>query len=194
MVIDTPYLFEHPFDVESIISEHKDKLIEKFIHDKVEGNCLGLGFNTYYESDSFNREISKRFVKAVDKCFHINRDIVVERDRVIGTQLPGDEFRPIKPWIYCQNDTYSSPFSHCHIETSTINAVTYCDVPSEGGALELEILGETIELVPEPNKIYFFPYWVVHRPLPQKDKEWRLCINLEFYDINRALRKNGVRW
>jgi hypothetical protein len=194
MEINTPYLFEHPFEIEDLIKDHKQAMIDKFIYDKIDGNKTGTGYNTGYENYEFDVEIGKRFVHAIDQCFVINRDIVVEQGGLVGTINPGKGFTPVRAWIYCQNDEHFASERHTHISTSTINAVTYIDIPEKGGALELDIMGNVVELYPDPNKIYFFPYWVVHRPLPQKDKRWRICINLEFYDNNRALRKNGVRW
>jgi hypothetical protein len=191
-MINHDYIFEYDFDIQALVSEHKEAMIEKFYHDKIE-NSKGSGYNTGYENKDFDREIGVKFARAVNDNFVINPDRVVESNGLIGTMVY-NEFKPIKAWLYCQNDEHFASKAHTHINTSTINAVTYIDVPDGGGALELNIIHETLQLKPDPGKIYFFPYWVVHKPLPQKDKQWRICINLEFFDESRPLRKNGVWW
>jgi hypothetical protein len=191
-MINHDYLFECDFDIQMLVDEHKEAMVEKFYHDKILNN-RGQGYNTGYENKEFDREIGAKFARAVNENFVINPDRVVENNGFIGTMVY-NEFKPIQAWIYCQNNEHFASKAHTHINTSTINAVSYIDIPSDGGALELEIMGETLHLKPDTGKIYFFPYWVVHKPLPQKDKQWRICINLEFFDECRPLRRTGVWW
>lgn len=191
-MIDHDYIFEYDFPISDLVKDHKQAMIDKFYDDKIANN-RGKGYNTGYENKEFDREIGALFARAVNDNFVINPDRVVESNGFVGTMVY-NEFKPIKAWLYCQNNEHFASKAHTHINTSTINAVTYIDIPSDGGALELDIMHETLQLKPDPDKIYFFPYWVVHKPLPQKDKQWRICINLEFFDECRPLRKNGVWW
>ena len=191
---DTPYLFEHPFDISDLMADHEQPIIDKFIYDKIDGNKVATGYNTGYENAEFDYEIGKRFITAIDENFEIDRDSVIDDGVFVGPVNPGSGFTAVRAWIYCQNNEHFASALHMHINTSTINAVTYWNVPKDGGALELLIKDEKVHLVPEQNKIYFFPYWVMHRPLPQNDSSWRICINLEFFDHKRALRRNGCRW
>jgi len=197
-MIDEPYLFERKFIISDIVAEHKDKMLAKFIDDKID-NERGKGYNTDYGDKNFDREIAKRFIRAIDDNFIVDRDRIVEHDGYFGTLVNGN-FQPIRSWLYCQNNVHNNSVAHTHINTSSINAVTYIDVPNDGGALELDIMGEKTYLKPTDDRIYFFPYWVVHRPLPQTDEKWRLCINLEFFDEKRPVRKKDeygkpeIRW
>ena len=52
-----------------------------------------------------------------------------------------------------------------------------------------------ITLSPEPDYIYFFPSWVLHRPLPQNTDKDRICINWGIESSKRPIHKiTGDRW
>ena len=144
MMIDTPYLFESDFDIQDIMEPVKQDIIDKFVHDKLDNN-IGRGYNTSFDNAEFNKEITRRFVHAINEHFIIDQSKVVVNDGVIGTNVYGD-FYPIHPWIYCQNNKHQSDVWHSHIGTSTINAVVYYDVPKSGGGLELDILNNPFVL------------------------------------------------
>ena len=55
--------------------------------------------------------------------------------------------------------------------------------------------GKPTTINPIPNKIYIFPYWMDHRPLPQKDSEWRISVNVEYKcNMRPIVRDTGAMW
>jgi hypothetical protein len=66
----------------------------------------------------------------------------------------------------------------------------------EGGGIEFFFhQNHLITILPEPNHIYFFPSWVLHRPLPQNTDKDRICINWGVESSKRPIHKlTGDRW
>lgn len=194
MSIDNPYIIECDFKVDDLIAPIKEDIIAKYQRDVID-NPDYVGYNTKLENKKFDRYVGEFFVRKIADYFSINKKKVVVKGGLAGVTVSSDEVRIIESWIYCQNDKHAVSEWHSHIQTSTINAVFYYDVPKSGGELELDILGEKIIIKPEINKLYMFPGWVMHRTLPQKDSKWRICINLEYCDRERPMRKQtGLLW
>jgi hypothetical protein len=86
----------------------------------------------------------------------------------------------------------------CHYTTSTIASTTYINPleKDEGGGIEFFFhQNHLITILPEPNHIYFFPSWVLHRPLPQNTDKDRICINWGVESSKRPIHKlTGDRW
>lgn len=76
-MIDEPYLFEREFIISDIVADHKDKMIAKFINDKID-NKRGQGYNTDYGDKQFDRELAKRFLHCINDNFIIDQDKVVK--------------------------------------------------------------------------------------------------------------------
>ena len=78
--------------------------------------------------------------------------------------------------------------------SSTINAVFYLSLPKDGGGIQFIYQGEHLTLQPQINKIYLFPYWLQHRPLPQEDADYRICFNLQYMCKMRPVHKIAGNW
>ena len=171
------FLLCKPFDFNELNKIHKSHMVEKFKKDKINEEYVN-GYNTIYDDDAYTSIISKAFLNIVEKNF-------------IVSSLT----RPIKTWIYVQNNVHSNNVWHTHVSTSSINAVYYIDPPKRGGGLSLRYLGEETIIRPEPNMLYIFPYWLEHKPEPQKDEDWRISVNIEYMcDSRPIVKETGVMW
>lgn len=100
--------------------------------------------------------------------------------------------------VYYQTNLDNKSILHSHIHDSSITATTYIDPPEEGEGGELQLYTPTegkINIQPSKDVIYFFPSWLLHRPLPQTRKEPRICLNLGFNTNIRPMHKlTADRW
>lgn len=129
----------------------------------------------------------------------INQDLVSLLYKIVENNYLIDiPWRHSDPGIYWQNkETYQSLY-HNHYTTSTIASTTYINPleKDEGGGIEFFFhQNHLITILPEPNHIYFFPSWVLHRPLPQNTDKDRICINWGVESSKRPIHKlTGDRW
>lgn len=103
-----------------------------------------------------------------------------------------------RPMIYYQTKENFTSLFHNHYDHTTITATTYIDPldKEHGGGLELFFHDKYRPIIyPEPDCIYVFPSWVLHRPLPHSIDVPRLCINWGFNCSVRPIHKlTGDRW
>ena len=178
------YLITKTFDFEELNNQHKNNMIEKFKRDKLmprsreENLSVSTGYNTLYDHTEYTSIISKAFIDVIESTFVVS-----------------PLTRPVKTWIYVQNNKHWSSVWHSHVTTSTINAVYYINPPKKGGGLNLRHnLIENI-IHPKPNTLYIFPCWLEHRPLPQEDDEWRISVNIEYMcDRRPVIKETGTIW
>jgi hypothetical protein len=152
-------------------------MIDRYIHFLNTPNSK-LGNNYMFDNEDYARIIMPEFER------------VVQREFEVGPNLREEKY----PYVYCQTNEMYKSIWHNHINTSVINAVTYIDVPESGGELEVEYDGKHTVKVYE-GYLYIFPGWMLHRPLPQTDTQWRICVNLEYICENVPWCKSrGIRW
>lgn len=103
--------------------------------------------------------------------------------------------------LYIQNDKFSRNVFHNHAHSPmTICGVMYLDIPKEGGEIEFihypDFIGKrSIRIKPQEDKIYLFPNWLYHRPLPHTSSITRVCINFGYITNSRPMLKNyGLKW
>ena len=103
--------------------------------------------------------------------------------------------------LYIQNKDISENIFHNHIHRNfSICGVMYLDVPQEGGEIEFLHYPENgennpIKIKPQEDKIYFFPPWLYHRPLPHISLTTRICINLGYRsNLRPILKKYNLMW
>ena len=95
----------------------------------------------------------------------------------------------------------SALHSHIHIMHS-ISAVFYLNIPQEGGEIYFEYMKGSrfgnleLKLKPLINKVYLFPSWLPHTPLPHKDENiTRLSFNWGYGSDARPRHKaTGTIW
>ena len=114
------YILSVPFEVDEINQSYKGDMINKFIHDKIENNLGGGGYNTLFDDPVYTNTIKNKFLKVIEDKFWVS-----------------NQLSEIKTWIYVQNNQYYNSVWHNHVTTSTINAVYYINPPEVGGELEL---------------------------------------------------------
>ncbi len=181
------YIITKTFDFEELNNQHKNSMIEKFKQDKLtprlQENGLSVaggsfGYNTLYDDTEYTSIISKAFINVVESTFEVS-----------------PLTRPVRTWIYVQNNKHFSSVWHSHVTTSTVNAVYYINPPKRGGGLNLRHdLIENI-IYPKSNTLYIFPCWLEHRPLPQEDDEWRISVNIEYMcDRRPVVKETGTIW
>ena len=97
---------------------------------------------------------------------------------------------------YVQNNKENSSFYHNHKTPGSISGIFYLDPPQEGGEISFLInpdqdIPHLKEIIfkPKKNKLYLFPYWMYHKPLPQKDEDYRICFNWVHGSPTRPIHK-----
>jgi hypothetical protein len=83
-------------------------------------------------------------------------------------------------WCYIDNIKKSVSNFHNHIDSSTINAVYYLNVPdNDSGHIEFLIGDKMLAYQPKNFDLLIFPNYMIHRPTQNKKEEWRVSINME---------------
>tara|TARA_R110000803_G_scaffold181432_1_gene243821 strand:- start:41 stop:547 length:507 start_codon:yes stop_codon:yes gene_type:complete len=151
------------------------------------------------EVNSFEEGWNKESLNFYTENEIINQDLVSLLYKIVeNNYLIDTPWTHSNPMIYWQNkETYQSLY-HNHYKTSTITCTTYINPleKNEGGGIEfLFHQKQIITITPEPNYIYFFPSWALHRPLPQNIDKNRICINWGIESSKRPIHKlTGDRW
>ena len=157
------------------INQYKQEIAEYAIKTFQSDFDLQFGYNVRLDPHKFPliKEIYAYFFKMCVNNF--DNVIVDQRNREIA-------------WTYVQNKETSSNVWHNHKRTTTINAVWYPKIPDPTGTLAIRE-GEAVdEIQVKEGFIYFFPYWLDHKPMPQKNSDdWRVSINLELLTVTRPL-------
>lgn len=172
-------LVDAPFEVHEESLKFKDDMITMYF-DKID-MWEGKGNNIEYDNPEYTSFIRNKF-------YHLIGDLFITTEPV----------KDVVPWVYYQTNEYNTHHHdmwHDHLQRASINAVYYIDPPKVGGNLQLSYLKEDHEIEIEKDRIYLFPGWMPHRPLPQRDAEPRLSINLEFLTDYRPIFKHTeTRW
>jgi hypothetical protein len=88
-------------------------------------------------------------------------------------------------WAYCSNQKDFNSFWHDHIQSSSINAVYYINIPKDsGGPLFFRIPKndnefEIYSYFPKNYDLIIFPNYLEHKPMPPSSDDYRICINME---------------
>ena len=173
-----PFIHEYDFPFRDEFMSHRDEIIRQF-KEKVDSskNKNRENYTVIYEHAALQQQVQQRFDKIVTENYAVSPRI-----------------RPTTLNIYLQNNRHSANLWHDHVLTSTINAVIYFNLPKSGGGFEFNYQGDISQLKPQEDKIYLFPYWLLHRPLPQEDEDYRICINLEYLCQARPMHQHQVPW
>ena len=173
-----PFIHEYDFPFAEEFAAHKDEIIRQF-KAKIDSSNKNnrQNYTVVYQDPQLQSIVQERF----DKIIHENYAV-------------SPRIRPTTMNIYLQNNKHAANLWHDHVLTSTINAVIYFNLPESGGGFEFNYQGDIGQLKPQEGKIYLFPYWLLHRPLPQEDEDYRICINLEYLCQSRPMHNHQVAW
>jgi len=175
---------ETDFLSRDLLIPYKDEMVEHYFQKAKE---KPTDYSFLYSNNLIETNIIPRIKEVLNKSFKINAtaaDILCN--------------------IYVQNNEYCKPYFHHHMDCepnlidASLTATLYLDPPKVGGEFQFMprlIDPETFEddlkdlkehtFKVEENKLYFFPSWWMHRPLPQEDKTYRVCLSFNIYSFDR---------
>lgn len=103
--------------------------------------------------------------------------------------------------LYVQDNIKYASYWHTHIfdiNKSNVVCTFYLHELEEGEGGELEFALPPIDpfkIRPKVNKLYVFPNWLAHRPLPQTSTAKRICFNWGYNSIEKFIhRTSGDAW
>jgi len=174
------YIQRFDLDYTSIISPYIGNIIDNFlIQNKTNPN---------------QREVILPLDHPICEIMQPPLEEIVETHFWVGPKIGRYGFR-----AYIQNNQISTMALHTHIHIpGAISGVFYYNVPKEGGELLFKYLegekwknegGFEKKVKVKENKIYLFPMWLPHTPLPQNDSEYRICFNWAYPSNIRAVDK-----
>ena len=177
--IESDYIIEEDFECEEFLNRNYLNLI-KYSQGKMMEGFLDMGM--------INTPLNVFFSPKINKVIH---------DLFIVDNTTSD----ILFNLYIQQNSLNKGNYHNHIHLkASICGVFYTKIPKEGG--EFSIIHpptftyeKPLIIKPQINKIYLFPSWLYHRPLPQKDETPRICININYLSLHRPIVKGyNIMW
>lgn len=175
------YFLDIPFEIDTLNQKYKQQMLDQFsAYEKLQQQGLASinNINCEFVQPVYTRIIHRLWCHTVHSLFDVDTQIGTTRCW-IAVQDHNKKFRP---W-------------HNHAKTATINAVFYCDPPSQGGELALWFLNQEHRIPVQSNRLYIFPYWMEHRALPQTSQWSRISINTEYLCRSRpVVKRTGVVW
>jgi hypothetical protein len=176
------WLHEYDFPYEDFLIKYRDSLISNYF---IRRKKQEITNNESLTDIAIEKEISDFLVPKIDK--------IVQDNYWVGDCLINLGLR-----VYIQDNFNYTSFYHKHVaDPGSLVGVFYLDPPENGGELsfKLNIDGEPWILKPKSNKLYLFPNWIDHTPLPQKDNKPRICFNYAYGGNIRPIHKiTGKQW
>lgn len=162
----SPLVHQYDFPITDLFAPYINDVIEQF-HRYYDDS---RGYNSPYFNDKTNPDLQDMFYNIIQTQYKVS-----------------DPMTPFQPYVYYQDSKFQENHFHSHKGTSTLNAVCYLVLPKEGGGIEfIDDEKEThIMHRPQVDKLYVFPYWLTHRPLPHTSNDYRISFNLEYLCIER---------
>ena len=175
------YIHEYDFPYHNYLISHLDFFQTHFLEGINEVQKKGINNVTFF-GNSIWEFLNKRLVKIVQKNYYISKPF---HDSGIG--------------IYMQDNKKGTYIPHNHITSSAITGVIYINPPKEeeGGGLIFypNIINESFTIQPKKDKLYLFPAWMMHSPLPQTTLTPRLSLNWGYESGIRPIHKTtGDIW
>lgn len=182
----SPFFHEYDFPVSKVLEKYKDELIEVY-----ETSSLENSYNVPLKCKELYNYLEPNFYKLIQYWYNVPPPIV-----------------PYDMMLYIQtNKTFSkeSPPElawHTHVnqgvKKTCLNATLYLHnlKENEGGEFEMVLPPDKpITIRTKKDKIYFFPNWLLHRPLPQTSSEPRICFNWGYITDKKFIhRASGDAW
>lgn len=173
---------EIPFPYHDYSLPYKEDMIKQFFKTRKMNRSnikkIPQSNNFPYINSKFNEFIIKEYLKVLRKYYILSSP----------SEFP-------HPNIYYQNNIDFAPLYHTH-RFSKISSVYYIDPPKgNDGNIEFLFQGNKFEVETKKDVIYFFPSWLEHRPLPQKNDVDRVCVNIDYSTNGKVISKtNGQMW
>ena len=169
----------------------------KGLHDKLKEE-----FPTEYHIEQFKKEKKGVHAKRIANYFLEEEKSKFLEDIFVYIAnkyyLVDEQWGKISIMAYYQTNEEGISKFHNHARYSTLTATTYIDPPNEDEGGQLEFFNppdNNLTISPKKDVIYFFPSWLLHRPLPQTNKEPRICLNWGYESTLRPIHKiTGDRW
>lgn len=167
------FIHSYDFEISEYIKPHLKDIITQY-----KNNISNSSTQGYANIPVFNDEVNETLTNKFLEIAKANYELSPSLDN-IGKRAG----------YYIQNSNQGSNDFHNHLD-STLTFVTYLALPKEGGEIQFTHppMGN-ITLKPELNRLYIFPGWMYHRPLPQKDFEWRISVNWGYICKERPIHK-----
>ena len=143
------------------ISKHKNNLLNEILEQMNDG-----GRQVKLKSNKILSKIYQNFLEYSQKRFG-KLDIIQEPEM----------------WALCTNKDNWKSVIHNHIETSTINAVYYLNIPQidykNVGDIKLLHNDKWYNYMPSENELLIFPNYLTHDTEYNKTDDFRVSINME---------------
>ena len=143
------------------ISKHKNNLLNEILEQMNDG-----GRQVKLKSNKVLSKIYQNFLEYSQNRFG-KLDIIQEPEM----------------WALCTNKDNWKSVIHNHIETSTINAVYYLNIPQidykNVGEIKLLHNDKWYNYMPSENELLIFPNYLTHDTEYNKTEDFRVSINME---------------
>ena len=101
--------------------------------------------------------------------------------------------------VYIQTNTQYGSVLHNHSHNiGNICSIFYVNIPKNGGEIlfkNSKLQGGEYILKPKKDKLYLFPIWLDHKPLPQLDELHRISFNWNYPGYTRPIvKRSGEIW
>jgi len=181
---ESVFIVETQFQIHEILLPYKEEMVQYFFNNIKKQN--DTSYSVFYTNPIIENKILPSVKQIVKESFNL------------------DDVTIFPPSIYVQNNDSYSHVYHNHVRCTpsylspSLVANVYLDPPKDGGELEIVDdlnLEEQFKISVEKNKIYFLPSWAYHRPCPQKDTNFRLCLSIDIFSTQRPFFKPlGIYW
>ena len=167
---------------DEIKQQYKEGMVKGYYEDMVEMTEKKAGYQTLYKNPEFISSIGPLHAQAIDMNFKFNYE-----------RIEGLNFEPML-YIQRENAGTSLPHNHLHGGTS-ISTTFYIDLPEKGGEIRFYFgPKDVVTIKPKPNVLYAFPSWLHHTPLPHSGTETRVCVNVDYFTLGRAVFIHEQKW
>ena len=173
------YVIECDFPFYDEIKAKKADMIRQYELHKLMSN--GWDYRLYnfpYENEEFANWIYEKYYNVLNKNFYLP----------LGDRW--ENYIKNFPNIYVQTNKITANECHNHIHTGcTISTVCYIDLPKTGGKLKFFFGKEEVVMNINIDKLYLFPSWLYHMPMPHDENITRVAINTDFVSEGRPRLK-----